>query len=125
MWADIVKLKDAGYTVEERSQWHYQVVTGRATINIWPSKKKYMREYGSGASFYTNIVATIEGLVGKPHATRTVEDVQAAIERKQRWWQTQVPIPRFPALYEAHRYELDLLVAYIKRLSVDKKNCAR
>lgn len=44
----IAALRNAGYTVVERSPWHYQC----GNIDIWPSKRKWMVKYDSGASFY-------------------------------------------------------------------------
>ncbi len=60
---DIEELRDAGYTVEERSPWHFQVVGERVKVNIWPTKKKYMIEYGDGASYYEDVVEAVEELL--------------------------------------------------------------
>lgn len=65
MYPDIEKLKKAGYEVKEMSPWHYHVV-GAVTINVWPSRKKYMLQYGSGASYYDDIMVVAANILGDP-----------------------------------------------------------
>lgn len=63
---DIHKLKEAGYSVVQRNPWHFQIIGKKATVNIWPTKNKYMIEYGSGASIYTDVVAAVASIIGDP-----------------------------------------------------------
>ncbi len=68
-YPDIDALRAAGYTVEERSPWHYQVM-GKVIVNIWPSKKKYMVEYDRGASFYEDVVEAVDGILAEKESRR-------------------------------------------------------
>lgn len=61
-YQDIEDLRDAGYTVEQKSPWHFQVV-GQKRVNIWPTKKKFMIEFGDGASYYTDVVDTVDQIL--------------------------------------------------------------
>lgn len=63
---DISVLRKAGYKITEKSPWHFQIKQGKALVNIWPTKQKFMREYGNGASFYDDVVQAVESIVGKP-----------------------------------------------------------
>lgn len=49
---DITHLRANGIKVAQRSQWHYQVVGKRTTLNIWPSARKWMVQYDNAASLY-------------------------------------------------------------------------
>lgn len=62
-YPDIERLKKTGYTVVQKSPWHYQVVGKKAVVNIWPTARKYMREYGSGASVYTDVVTAVQSIL--------------------------------------------------------------
>ncbi len=95
MYHDIQRLKQAGYTVEERSPWHYQLA-GPIVLNIWPSKRKWMVQYGSGASFYNNfehLLEIVRNLIGEPGARRG---------RNPRWL-----VDRIHAEHESQRTDAD------------------
>ena len=64
-YRDIDRLRSAGYQVIERSPWHFQVIGEPVLINIWPTKRKYMVAFDSGASYYTDIVATVKSILEK------------------------------------------------------------
>lgn len=49
---DIVHLRENGLTVEQKSPWHYHVVGAHTYVNVWPTKRKWMIAFGSGASYY-------------------------------------------------------------------------
>lgn len=113
MYADILKLKRAGYKVEELSPWHYQVKQGDTICNIWPSKRKYMREFDNGASIYLDVVEAVAHVVGPAH---TVETRAERIARLKKYWAEEIPVPQNPEAYAAWRYEIDLLVKYVARV---------
>lgn len=48
----LTHLKKNGLNVVTRSPWHYQVVHGRIVINVWPTSRKWMVAYDTGASLY-------------------------------------------------------------------------
>lgn len=52
IWHEITHLRKNGFEVLEQTPWHYQMVSGKTVINIWPTKRKWMVAYDSGASFY-------------------------------------------------------------------------
>lgn len=69
MHYDIEMIKRDGYKVAQKSPWHYQVTNGRKIMNVWPTARKYMIEYGGGASLYSNAQELIEifhGVIGHP-----------------------------------------------------------
>lgn len=92
MYQDIERLKAAGYKVEQKSPWHFHV-KGPVTLNIWPTKRKWMIEYGSGASFYTDILETVREVIGEPRKRH---------KRNPRWLLDQII-----AQYEAGRTDAD------------------
>lgn len=112
MYADIAKLKRAGYTVIQQSPWHFQVAQGDSVCNIWPTKRKYMREYGGGASIYVDVVRAVESVVGKPGIKETRAE---RIARLKKFWAEEIPVPRDPEADRVWRYELGVLVRYIHR----------
>lgn len=112
MYADIRKLKRAGYKVIERSHWHYQVTQNDVTCNIWPSKSKYMVEFGNGASIYTDVVEAVASIVGKAGIQETRAE---RIARLKEFWANEIPIPAHPEADKAWRYELDLTVKCVQR----------
>lgn len=113
MYADIAKLKRAGYQVIQQSPWHFQVEQGEIICNIWPTKKKYMQEWGNGASIYTDVVRAVESIVGPPGVKETRAE---RIARIKKYWAEEIPVPRFPEAEKMWRYELDLLVKYVQRV---------
>ncbi len=62
-YQDIRDLREAGFVVEEMNPWHFQVVGEKLRVNIWPTKKKFMIEYGDGASYYTDVVETVDQIL--------------------------------------------------------------
>lgn len=65
-YPEINQVQKAGYTVVQKSPWHFHIVNGDLLINVWPTKRKWMVPYSGGASFYTNLLATCEEVLGKP-----------------------------------------------------------
>ncbi len=61
-YPDINRLRAAGHQVIQRNPWHFQVL-GDVLINIWPTKRKYMVAFDSGASYYRDIVATVNEIM--------------------------------------------------------------
>lgn len=106
MWSDILKLRAAGYKVVEQSLWHYEVM-GEHIVNIWPSKRKYMIKYGAGASFYTDVVAAVAEILGKPGAKR---DKRALVKRLNAEYEASLTPEQKAAIYN---HEVDM--AYIGR----------
>lgn len=51
---EINVLRQAGFNVIEHSPWHFEVISGKTVINIWPTKRKWMVKYDSGASYYSD-----------------------------------------------------------------------
>ncbi len=77
---DIEELQEAGFTVQEMNPWHFQVIGETFKINIWPTKKKYMIEYGDGAAYYTDVVEAVDNLLhpkksGKEIANEMFEEM--------------------------------------------------
>ncbi len=73
MYYEISHLKRNGFNVVEKSPWHFQVIEGKIVINIWPTKRKWMVAYDSGASFYD----------GPDHLLRIIGEVYARGTEKQ------------------------------------------
>lgn len=69
---DINKLQEVGYTIIECSPWHFKVYGQGNVMNVWPSKRKFMLEYGRQASFYKDIVETVKRHVGPPQIGKKV-----------------------------------------------------
>lgn len=59
----IQALRAAGYKVVQRSPWHYQVVHRLTTVNLWPTKNKWMVEYDSGASLYKDAADLLKSIL--------------------------------------------------------------
>lgn len=111
-YTDIKKLQRAGYEVIEQSPWHYQVEQNGVVCNIWPSKRKYMVEYGGGASFYDDVVEAVESIVGPAGVKETRAQ---RIARLKAQWAIDIPVPAFPEAEKVWRYELDLVVKMVQR----------
>lgn len=91
MWHDIQKLKRAGYVVIEQSPYHYHVHNnGRELINVWPSKRKWMIQYGNGASFYTDVLKMAQDILGEPGKKRKCRLKERQAEMMAEWesWRT-------------------------------------
>ncbi len=71
-YQDIEDLRRAGFTVESRSPWHFQVIGEKTKVNIWPTKKKFMIEYGDGASYYTDVVETVDQILNPKKSRRQI-----------------------------------------------------
>lgn len=66
---DIQKIVDAGFQVAEKSPWHYHVYHDNTFTNIWHTTKKYMTDYDSCSTVYSDIsevIETFETPTGKP-----------------------------------------------------------
>lgn len=47
--------------------WHVKKQGTRVAVNVWPTAKKYMRQYDHGAQLYTDvIVAMTSAFAGAP-----------------------------------------------------------
>lgn len=68
-YSDIDDLREAGYMVQEKSPWHYQVIGEKTKVNVWPSVKKYMIDYGDGASYYDDVLEAV-GSILRPRKSR-------------------------------------------------------
>lgn len=77
----------------ERSPWHFQVEQGDTICNIWPSKKKYMVEFGGGASYYDDVLEAVASIVGMPGGKETRAQ---RMERLRKYWQELYPVPEYP-----------------------------
>lgn len=87
-YQDIEDLREAGFTVEQRSPWHFQVIGEKIKVNIWPTKKKFMIEYGDGASYYTDVVETVDQILNpKKKPSERVREMYAAITSEIPGWQ--------------------------------------
>ena len=67
-YPEIQFLRKKGLRVEERSPWHFQVIGKRTLVTIWPTKKKWMVQYDSGASFYESnhdLLSKVERSLGE------------------------------------------------------------
>lgn len=117
MYDDIDELERAGYEVVELTPWHYQVTHNGVTCNIWPSKNKYMQEFGQGASIYDDVVAAVSSVVGPPGEPETPAERKARLKAQ---WAKEYPVPLDPVAEKIWRYELDITLAYLWRL-IDKK----
>lgn len=62
-YRDIEDLRDAGFTVEELTPWHFQVIGEKTKVNVWPTVKKFMIEYGDGASYYVDVVEAVDQIL--------------------------------------------------------------
>lgn len=96
---DIDILREAGYDIQERNPWHYQVMAAVGkrilVVNIWPSKKKYMREYGDGAKYYEDVIEAVESIIKpKKKASVLVREefarIMAPLEDAQCWWRSEL-----------------------------------
>ncbi len=112
MYNDIRILKKAGYEVTERSPWHFQVEQGDSICNIWPSKKKYMVEFGGGASYYDDVVEAVASIVGAPGGRETRAQ---RMERLRKHWNDLYPVPQHPNDDDVWRTYLDIVVEEIHR----------
>ncbi len=81
-YPDINRLRSAGYTVIEKSPWHFQVM-GNVIVNIWPTKNKFMQEYGDGAAIYEDVIEAVESLL-KPGKER-LEEFRKEFENTYDW----------------------------------------
>lgn len=113
MYYDIRQLERAGYEVREMSPWHYQVEQNGIICNIWPSKSKYMQEFGDGASIYEDVVEAVESIVGPAGIVETRRErgkrIADNLYKKYRVLRTEE--------WDEWRYELDVLVNYIHRVT--------
>lgn len=67
MYHDIIHLRQNGYTVTQKSPYHFQII-GRVTLNIWPTARKWMVQYDSGASYYQSadhLLNIVKDKIGK------------------------------------------------------------
>lgn len=115
---DINKLVRAGYKVTERSPWHYQVEHHGEICNIWPTKNKYMREFGDGASIYDDVVEAVASVVGPPGKRETMR------ERRDRLldeWHKEYPVPQDPEADRVWREGLDKVVNEIHKLIAERR----
>lgn len=77
MYYEITYLREKGYTVNEKSPWHYEVIGKKTLINVWPTKRKWMIQYGSGASFYSSaedLYEKVDNILGKKRNPRWLLD---------------------------------------------------
>jgi hypothetical protein len=89
---EIENLRKEGFKIEQKSPWHFIVIKGKRYINIWPSKRKWMVMYGSGASFYGNaeeLLGIVRNLFGKKRNPRwlvdqLIKEMEAAKTPRQR-----------------------------------------
>lgn len=89
-YPDINRLRKVGYEVVELTEWHYQVTHNNIVCNIWPSKRKYMQEYGSGASVYDDVVDAVQSIVGAPGRKETYAE---RLARTKAYLDELYPIP--------------------------------
>lgn len=98
-YRDIDILVEAGYDVVERNPWHYQVMAAIGkkiiVVNIWPSKRKYMREYGDGAKLYTDIIEAVESIIRPKKknvliAREMFTELMKPLENAQRHWRSEL-----------------------------------
>lgn len=78
---DIRRLKNAGYKIIECAPWHFQI-QGHVLLNIWPSKRKYMVAYDNGASYYIDILKTVESIFGKPNEIKPKKTLFQKIKKE-------------------------------------------
>lgn len=98
-YRDIDILVEAGYDVVERNPWHYQVMAAIGkkiiVVNIWPSKRKYMREYGDGAKLYADIIEAVESIIRPKKknvliAREMFTELMKPLENAQRHWRSEL-----------------------------------
>ncbi len=111
-YSDINRLRKAGYEVVELTEWHYQVTHNGVTCNIWPSRQKYMQEYGSGASYYDDVVEAVQSIVGPPGRKETYAEKLARIKA---YLNELYPIPIETPAIKAWRYELNIITNWVHR----------
>lgn len=108
-YPDIGRLRNAGYKVIQRSPWHFQIEGNGTLVNIWPSKRKYMIQYGSGASYYTDVVKAVDSIVGAPDGAKPKKPLRDIL-----WERYYVPPTLEQQIAERQwREGLEVLVAQI------------
>lgn len=98
-WHEIEVLRKEGFQIAELSPYHFHVIKGKRYVNIWPTKRKWMVMYGSGASFYKDakeLLGIVQNVLGKKNPRwlidRLIQEMEAAktpIQREAEEWQRE------------------------------------
>lgn len=108
-YPDIGRLVKAGYKVIQRSPWHFQIEGNGTLVNIWPTKRKYMMQFDSGASYYTDVIKAVESIVGTPDGVKPKRPLRDILY--ERYHVPKTPEQEFA--YQQWREGLEILVAQI------------
>jgi predicted CoA-binding protein len=115
-------IKDKGYKVVQMSPYHYHVKGKKTYINVWPTSRKWMIAFGSGASVYQNkeaLLGIIQNILGMPESLEP---------RNPRWLLDQLIAERDSKLTEEDRQayiiwrdDVDCLQGEISGMIEDRK----
>lgn len=78
-------LQKHGYTVTASTPYHWVVRRkgARFGVNVWPTARKIMKQYGDGATVYSNLLEEINKVFGSPPKEKELPPNIVALKEEQ------------------------------------------